>query len=217
MWGLGTIKINKKYMKEEYYFGYVSSISDESLNKDYHEVLVRIPGLGEDIKAFPRYSELDEPKVGDGVLLLCLDPVFKSYMIYEKIKDGNKFIGFRNSGKILDITDTRVVLGVFKEPENKDYAPDATWENLDQVAELEITDSGDINLESKNSGNINITTEGNIKISGSSKIEISGGNVDISGSSVKVSGSSVTPGSGPFCAIPQCLFTGAPHTGNTSA
>lgn len=77
-------------------------------------------------------------------------------------------------------------------------------------------------------GNINLTTAvGGMSIQASGKVEISSGapisltslsQVEVNAPTVKVPAGSVIPtGKGPFCALPTCLFTGAPHVGNISA
>lgn len=97
------------------------------------------------------------------------------------------------------------------------------------------TDDNDyftINRKSKettfnhNSGTkILIKKDGSIEITGESKIDIkstgamvieSAETIDIKHTGIlTVDGSTVTPtGKGPLCAIPFCLYTGSPHTGN---
>jgi hypothetical protein len=51
----------------------------------------------------------------------------------------------------------------------------------------------------------------NVEATGSAKVKAA--DVQITGGNLKVDGAS-SPGSGPFCALASCLFTGAPHTGN---
>jgi len=55
----------------------------------------------------------------------------------------------------------------------------------------------------------------NIEIESNSSTTIKGLSVSIAGGQLTVDGTSLPSGSGPFCAIPNCLFTGAPHIGNT--
>jgi hypothetical protein len=77
-------------------------------------------------------------------------------------------------------------------------------------------------------GNATLKTTGNTEIEATGNVSVKGVNVDVKASAtatinsamVKVTGGSlqvngtVAPGSGPFCALPACLFTGAPHGGN---
>jgi hypothetical protein len=60
----------------------------------------------------------------------------------------------------------------------------------------------------KMTGDIEIT--GDVAIKGDTTIT---GDTEIKGGKCTMNGS-VAPGTGPFCAIPACLFTGAPHGGN---
>lgn len=68
-----------------------------------------------------------------------------------------------------------------------------------QGYKLEFTDSG-----------INITSP-------SGTISIKDQSVEVRGfsSSIKMGGTVTPTGNGPFCGIPNCLFSGAPHTGDT--
>jgi hypothetical protein len=70
-------------------------------------------------------------------------------------------------------------------------------------------------------GKVNMKTENDIKIEakglnieGSGEITVKSPQVNITGGILKATGTA-TPSSGPFCALPSCLFTGAPHSGDT--
>jgi hypothetical protein len=65
--------------------------------------------------------------------------------------------------------------------------------------------TGDVKLKGK------VDVEGDTSIKGATKID---GDTEIKGGSLKMNGT-VSPSTGPFCALPNCLFTGAPHGGNT--
>ena len=86
----------------------------------------------------------------------------------------------------------------------------------------EITTDGDTNIVTKGSTKIESKSDTDIKTSGKTTIKSSGStkidspNVEITGGKVKIKGT-VAPSTGPFCAIPNCLFTGAPHGGDTVA
>ena len=84
--------------EETFFAGTITEILDPVL----YEIKVDIPGVIGGVKAFPIRGEVDEPRVGDFVLLLSLDPVYHSYYLYKKIKE-NDFIGFRSNGKMVDI------------------------------------------------------------------------------------------------------------------
>lgn len=75
-------------------------------------------------------------------------------------------------------------------------------------------------------GKINLTSTLGISITAGASLKIvSAGPIDITSSALNIksplikfpSGVSAPSGSGPFCALPVCLFTGAPHVGNVFA
>lgn len=70
----------------------------------------------------------------------------------------------------------------------------------------EIT--GAVSIKVAGGTTINVDASGNVEIdSGTSDVQIKGANLQVDGA--------VTPtGTGPFCALPACLFTGAVHIGN---
>jgi len=83
---------------------YIGKISE--ILEDGFSVRVVIPGICEDLgmPALPERGELDEPKVGDIVIIEELDPVFGSVLLYRKIKQ-NKFHGLRFHGKAISFDD----------------------------------------------------------------------------------------------------------------
>jgi hypothetical protein len=253
--------------KDQYFTGTITEIVDPIL----YQIKVDIPGMASSVMAFPMRGEIDEPVVGDFVLLRSLDPIFNSYFLYQKIKE-NDFIGFRSNGKYVDITPDYILLGIFDpstrkndfekdgdSEENKNdnqeaffedhgdikhggFRPQPTdWIKLDKDGNLEINIRANstitINGEDKPNtiiikGENEITVEKNstiaikgdssIKVDGSttlecptievksnSKIALSGG-----GSLETSAGTCAPTGSGGFCGIPTCPFSGAPHIGN---
>ena len=101
-----------------YYLGVVKNIiedEDNGITKEYGIIEADIPGVIQGIRAFPKRNELNEPKPGDAILLLCLDPILNSYWIYERIKE-NDFIGIRAAGKMIDITPDYISIGIFDKP-----------------------------------------------------------------------------------------------------
>lgn len=83
---------------------------------------------------------------------------------------------------------------------------------INNNGKTEIKTQGDatINVD----GNSSIETKGKTNIKSTGKTTVDSPNVEITGGQVKIKGT-VTPKTGPFCAIPNCLFTGAPHGGDT--
>jgi hypothetical protein len=206
-----------------YYLGVVKNIIEEDdITKEYGIIEADIPGVIQGIRAFPKRNELDEPKVGDAILLLCLDPILNSYWIYEKIKE-NDFIGIRAAGKMIDITPDSISIGIFdKDAEYKeDERPEMkTYVKIDSEGNMEIKTEGNTGIEIK--GDAEIKTDGDTKIesSGETEIKATGGctidspDVKIKGGKLTVNGAGAANGQGAFCGIPNCLFSGAPHVTN---
>ena len=266
--------------KPQYFIGTVVSIDGHDKLKnsmEYHEIIVDIPGVIQGVKAFPEMTEIDEPKVGDQVLLLSLDPLYNSYFIYRKLKE-NDFIGFRASGKMVDITPDYITVGVFKE-DLRDYGNDEHWGdgkiNSNHITSLTIDNKGtitveaakdngsegnlivylkgktDITIDGSDGNTVEIKNDSKVKVSGKSDLEVTGNCTIKCNSSVKIeatsncdikanagctidsptvkvksgvlkvagSGTVASPTStmtGPFCGLPMCLFTGAPHRTDTA-
>ena len=207
--------------ERHYYLGVVKNIIEENdITKEYGIIEADIPGVIQGIRAFPKRNELDEPKVGDAILLLCLDPILNSYWIYEKIKE-NDFIGIRAAGKMIDITPDSISIGIFdKDAEYKeDERPEMkTYVKIDSEGNMEIKTEGNTGIEIK--GNAEIKTDGDTKIesSGETEIKATGGctidspDVKIKGGKLTVNGQAGANPNGPFCALPNCLFTGVSHS-----
>lgn len=196
-------------MNNNYYLGVVTAVENHELltkPKEYREVVVDIPGVMENILAYPKSCELDEPKVGDPVILECLDPIYKSYFTYYKLKENN-FLGIRAAGKCISITPETITIGIFdKDTEYKDSeVPEMkTKITIDSDGNIDIQSTGTVSVNSGDS--INIKSEGDININGG------GNNVTISNATLKTKGGTATAtGEGGFCGIPICPFTGAPH------
>ena len=153
-----------------YYIGLVVAVSkddDDRLKneKEWHEILVDIPGVIQKVPAFPFRDELDEPKLNDKVLVLDVDPLYHSYFLYRKVKE-NGFIGFRSSGKMVSITPDEIVIGVFGPDDNDEYPeykedeiPDCDPKDDgsgDGFAYIKLTKTGDIDIKTKGKSTINI-------------------------------------------------------------
>lgn len=200
-----------------YYLGVITKI----LDPDKYEVEIEIPGVTKEAKAYPIDRSPDEPKPEDLVLVLGLDPVWNSVWLYQKLKE-NEFIGFRSRGKKVDITKDRIEIGIFAEMNEKDqtsppYEEDSTPESTSWI---KIDKDGNINVHAeadktvKIDGNCKIEISGNcdIKVSGSTKLDCP--DVTVTGGQLTVKGSCAPTSQGPFCAIPVCPVTGAPHIGH---
>jgi hypothetical protein len=127
---------------------------------------------------------------------------------FQKTPETGISIIYKEKQKILIDDDTITIEnGTSKAVLNKD---DILLDNGTSQAELKggkitVTDGGD-----------KITAEGGkIDVEATTKITIKATAVEITGGQFTMKGQ-VTPGTGPLCAIPACLFTGAPHGGNIS-
>lgn len=189
-------------MNNNYYIGVVTAVDNHELltkDKEFREIVADIPGIMQNILAYPKSSDLDEPKVGDPVILECLDPTYKSYFTYYKLKENN-FIGIRAAGKMISVTPDNITIGIFnKDTEYKD-------EEVPECKTKIVIDS---------EGNIEVTSESEIKVNAGGNISIDGGGNDITIGNATLKTNNGTPGQpgtfGGFCGIPTCPFTGAPH------
>jgi hypothetical protein len=144
------------------------------------------------------------------VVLLELDPTYKSYYLYEKLKENN-FIGIRSRGKMIKMTESELTIGIFdpaseyNDKQEKDTTPEPTsWIKIDK--------SGNINI--KTDGKLGLTIEGSAEIECKGSATIKAPNVKITGGKLETKGTAGTDMSGPFNCIPTCPFTGAPHSGS---
>ncbi len=180
--------------KPNFYIGTITYVENDPLGlltKDrlYHEAVVSVPGVFENVLAFPARTNPDEPKVGDLVVVCSWDPTFNSYCTYEKLKE-NDFVGFRAQGKMVQITHEKIVVGVFdeeteyKDDDVPDVSPIAHLEmdkdgNITVHAAKDITVNGDANCTITIKGDTKILVEGNsdLEVKGNVTSKI-GGNLD---------------------------------------
>lgn len=201
--------------QDQYFTGTIVEVIDPVL----YQIKVDIPGIAIGVPAFPMRGEIDEPRVGDFVLLRSLDPVFKSYYLYQKIKENN-FIGFRSNGKMVDITPDYVTVAIYDpgteyndSVKDETFRPEPTdWIKLDKEGNLEINLRADANITITGNSEISVSGNSNINVSGSTKLNCP--DVTITGGKLTMKGKSNTDLLGPFNAIPTCPFSGAPHCGS---
>ena len=187
----------------EVYIGVITKLLGEEDGKDpdLYQVEVDIPERGKGFKAFPIRGEVDEPLVGDVVVLRELDSKYHSYFLYEKLKE-NKFIGIRARGKKIKITKDEIEIGVYKD--------DDVWYDKN-VADEEPA----LNCFAS----IRITNEGEVIIK-ANKLTLNGENINIKGGTLKLGNSArAIPSAtgGPFwCGGPVAPQAGTPNiSGNT--
>lgn len=169
-----------------YYIGVISKIIDP----DLYTIEVEIPEENMELKAFPIRGELDEPRVGDVVILRELDPVYHSYYLYEKLKE-NPFIGIRSRGKVVKMSVDDVTIGIFDPSDEAWYdANDGVDPTPAPTSWIKIDSEGNIDVMAEGNQNINITGDSTVKVGGNSTVEVSGNvQVKVSGdANVEVSG-----------------------------
>lgn len=144
-------------------------------------------GVVEDATAYP-VGVLDQPEVGEEVLVFELETVFGYCYMYQKVKtEGNTRL--RIGGNLIDIHDDGI--------------------------DIECRDGGDISISADGDIDISATKGMTVDIKGDADITVKG-RCSLSAKTISLPNGTVAPtGSGPFCAIPTCPYTGQPHVGNT--
>lgn len=198
-----------------YYLGTVLEV----LDPDLYKIKIDLPGLSKEAEAFPMRGELDEPRPGDQVLVRDIDPIYHSFYLYSELKD-DSFIGFRSRGKMVQITEEEIKVSIFDS--NESYEENKGEIPSEIKAFIKITKEGDIEVSNRDSdsGTVTINVKGdatiispNITVEGTSSIIVKSPDVTITGGMLTTRGSVAPQGTGPFCAIPICPLTGAPHVG----
>ena len=165
----------------EFFLGVVKERVEDSENnitKEDFIILADIPGIAEGVKAFPTKDNLDEPKIGDQVILTSYDSFYHSYFTYRKLKE-NDFIGFRAAGKMIDITPDKITIGVF-DGSNDSYK-DEERPDCSEFSSIEMDKDGNIMIHAKNNLTVNIdgqtdlTVQGDINVTSKGKVTIKGG------------------------------------------
>lgn len=159
-------------------------------------------------------GEVDEPRVGDAVLLRELDPIYHSYYLYEKLKE-NKFIGLRSRGKVLRMSESEISIGIF-DPSDDSWFDKNDGEDSTPAPTSWIRIDSEGNIDIKAGGTVNINVSGDTSIVSEGSCTIDSPDVKITGSSLTVGGSVPPSTSGPFNCIGNCIFSGAPHAGTQS-
>lgn len=186
--------MSKIGVQGNFYLGVVSKVlGDTPKEKQEYKILADIPGIIKGVSAYPIRDTLDEPKPGDPIILLGLDPDNNSYYLYWKLKE-NDITGFRSAGKEVILSPDHILLNVYEEGEE--------YEDNKEIpagqASIELCDNGDINIEAK--GNVNIKVTGTATVSGPD-IEINAG--EFGSGLLKINAQGVIPdpvSGGPFLA-----------------
>lgn len=176
-----------------------------------HIIVAAVPGVYEHLRALPEKSNLDEPKIGDKVIIYVWDTIYNSYNTYRKLQE-NDIVGFRAHGKMLDITHERFKVGVFDE--TKEYSEDERPET--PISHVEMDKYGNILVHGSKDTTVYIEGDVTVNVMGDCTLKVNG-KLTHKASQWEGNDGMVSPtGTGPFCGIPICPFTGAPHIGNIS-
>lgn len=198
--------------KINYYIGTIVATAREGhellKNKpELQEIIVDIPGVIQGVLAYPIAGMNDEPRVGESVIVIGMDPVYNSYYVYQKLKE-NDFIGLRASGKMIDVTPDNITVGVYDENDQYtgDERPDCS------IANITISKEGAITVHASKDINITADTDVNINVSGNATIKAE--TLETTGETWKTGNGVAKPmGNGPFNCIAVCPFTSSPHAG----
>ena len=207
--------------KINYYIGTIVATAREGhellKNKpELQEIIVDIPGVIQGVLAYPIAGMNDEPRVGESVIVIGMDPVYNSYYVYQKLKE-NDFIGLRASGKMIDVTPDNITVGVYDE--NDQYTGDQR-PDCSKLASITISKEGaitihaakDINIKADTNVNINVSRNATINVSRNATVKAE--TLETTGGTWKTgNGVASATGDGPFCGIPFCAFSGAPQCG----
>ena len=165
--------MNNSGVQANFYLGIVKE------HKENFQITADIPGVALDIEAFPLRGDCDEPKPGDPIILLGLDPEYNSYFLYWKLKE-NDFTGFRAYGKEISIEEGKLVIRAY-DGENSE---DGNKEPGTEKSRIELDDSGNITASNKSGAKIEIKEDGEINTASpneKSRITLKNdGNIEIS-------------------------------------
>ena len=200
--------MSKSGVQGNFYLGTVASVPKDG----NFEIVADIPGVIRGVKAFPLRGDCDEPKPGDAIILLGLDPEYNSYYLYWKLKE-NDFTGFRAYGKEISIEEDALVIRSYSGENSEDGEHEPGGESgekssirLDKNGNISINITGDAKIVVENEAKIEATTA-TVK---AVDVEIGAGNTGVG--TLKINSKGVIPSAngGPFVAFPGQLITPAP-------
>lgn len=148
---------------------------------------------------------------------------------YTKLSQENYKVNLETEKNIynLEFLENTIQISVNSKDNNKKYSTitldndklqlkhgdNAIFTLSEGTLDVDVKDSIKINVLD---GGATITAKGDINVSSTTSINVTSPDTKLTGQSVKVSGNVTPTGSGAFCGIKYCLFSGAPHVGSTS-
>lgn len=160
--------MSKSGVQANFYLGVVKEYSGEF---DF-KITADIPGVISGVNAFPIRGDCDEPKPGDPIILLGLDPLYNSYFLYWKLKE-NDFTGFRVKGRQISFQESGIRISI-DEPESGEgesgegeeggNSKESDAKVLDgEVSRIDLDTEGNIEVINKSGAFMKLDSEGNIE------------------------------------------------------
>lgn len=120
--------------------------------------------------------------------------------------------------------DETIKIEIYQEKEGEEKATITIHGNVVTVSKdgIEIKTDGKVSFTADKDLELNVSGNASIKCNKDASIEAQNVTVkssvktEIKGGQVKLAGTVTPTGSGALCGLPSCLFTGAPHVGDTS-
>ena len=204
--------MSKIGVEAQIYLGVVSKIlGDTEEERLEFRIEADIPGVIKSVNAFPRRDVLDEPKVGDPVILMSLDPEYNSYYLYWKLKE-NDFTGFRACGKEFSITPDHILVevydkGTWEKPESRTYddEKEITNDRGEMISSIEMKDSGEITMTNKTGTKVVIQEDGHVKVDTAGhnmEVNLGGGTITLKNGTLVLNGGRVGGMPGAFIKDP---------------
>ena len=121
-------------------------------------------------------------------------------------------------------SDPTITLVIDQESDGEEKAVLTVHKNVITISKDGIQIETDKDIGLKVDGDTKIEVKGNAEVKASKDAKVEGQNVsvkanvktEIKGGQVVIGGTVTPTGSGALCGIPACLFTGAPHVGDTT-
>ena len=168
---------------------YLGVVADYQGGPDFR-ITADIPGVIQGVNAFPLRGDCDEPKPGDPIILLGLDPDYNSYYLYWKLKE-NDFTGFRVMGQQISFDKEKGIRISIDSRETPEYTPNFPKDDerlAGEVSHIDLSLQGDIEIGNSSNTTLQIDRNGNVHIKLS---PASGLVIDSSGGSIRLLGSGI--------------------------